>query len=228
MIKFYLLLFLMLITPSKLAIAGETPELIQSSQTVSRLHQKSRNSAVKVRGINGSHGSGTYIKIGNRYGVLTARHVIESDTLFIVEGEGDSAVGRVVYSSEKNDIALIEIAGLRNASPINIGDIEIFDYEFGETVIYSGYPSSYDKLTSTGIVSGYERSENAVICQEFAWPGSSGSGVFNEGGDLVGVLYAVGVETFYVPEIIETLVYVVPLDRLEIVSIRRALEENRE
>lgn len=219
------LLFGLILTFNPKAVKADSPELIQSSQTVSRIHQQSRSSSVKVSGINGGHGSGTYIQIGNRYGVITARHVAEGDSLFIIENDGQAAVGRAVYLSNNHDIALIETGRLRNTTPVKLGDIEAFDYEIGETVVYSGFPSSYDKLTSTGIISGYQRDHNAVICQGFAWPGSSGSGVFTQGGNLVGVVYAVGVERYAVPEIIETLVYIAPLSDREIRNMRRALED---
>jgi S1-C subfamily serine protease len=208
--------------------AGKNPQLIQSSQTVSRLHQKSRNSAVKIIGINGGHGSGTYVQIGNQFGVLTARHVAEMDSIFIIESEHDSSVGTAVYLSSHHDIAFIQTSRLHGMRAISIENLKPFNHKIGETVIYSGFPSSYSTLTSTGIISGFEESYNAVICQGFAWPGSSGSGVFTSNGNLVGIVYAVGVETYVVPEIIETLVYVAPLSEDEILNIRRSLERQGE
>ena len=210
------------------AIADTTvnaaPEIIKTSNNIIKQHQKiSRESTVKVVGMEGGHGSGAYVKINGQYFIITAKHVVRDDWLYYIEGnKKESVVGQVVYRSERKDIALLKIPKIRSRKAANLKTTEQHDLRVGDEVVYSGYPSSYELLTSSGNVSGYETWGESVLVQGWAWPGSSGSAVFNEEGNVVGLVIAVGRERFRsTPMLIETLVYIVTIDKEEMDAIKR-------
>ena len=215
---------MMLIHPHALADTKlAAPEIIKTSNNIIKQHQKiSRASAVKVVGMEGGHGSGAYVKINGQHFIITAKHVVRDDWLFFIEGENKEAVvGQVIYRSEKKDIALIKIPKLRSKKVANLKATQQHDLRVGDKVVYSGYPSTYELLTSSGSVSGYETWGESVLVQGWAWPGSSGSAVFNEDGNIIGLVVAVGRERYRTtPTLIETLVYIVTIDKEEMDAIK--------
>jgi S1-C subfamily serine protease len=203
----------------------ESPKIIKSSNTVVKKHQKiSRNSAVKVITMNGGHGSGTYVKFKNHYLIITAGHVVDNGPIYAVEGGGGEVVlGQLIYRSKNSDIGILKVPSMNSRKHINFKATENSELKIGDEVVYSGFPSSYDLLTSAGLISGQEESYNAVILQGFAWPGSSGAGVIDNSGKIRGVIVAVGVERFAGLQILETLVYIHTLKETDIEAVKEIL-----
>ena len=81
-------------------------------------------------------------------------------------------------------------------------------------IYYTGYPNGLGPFTIDGKVVGFDSSENIYI-HSFAWPGSSGSGVFNEKGQMIGYTMAISVgATEYGIDVLEDIVIVVPLYKI--------------
>jgi hypothetical protein len=79
-------------------------------------------------------------------------------------------------------------------------------------------------MTIYGTVAGIEQNNN-IIMHSYAWMGASGSGVFDERGRLVGILRAVDVSRGpWGPSIVEDIVWVAPLNELNIEKIQNILE----
>ena len=217
----------------------DSPVLIQEQASLRSLdyhHRASRESAVKVhklaqlptqdRAHTMGHGSGTYFKFQGSYYILTAKHVIDNEAVLLISSENSfSTIAHTVYVSENYDIAVLSVPRIRNltAASLDVKDVE--DWVIGSEVVYTGYPSSYNLLTSTGFVSGTAINyNNSILVQGFVWPGSSGAGVFDSEGNLAGLVWALGVESFAGrPQALETLVYVCPLTRSEVRRIKDAL-----
>ena len=202
-------------TLSSIPAAGTpTPvhqDIVLSSNTiVKQFHQQSRSSAVKVVNQRG-HGSGTYIKIGKNFFVLTAKHVVnDTGNVVVVQGGIETVIGEIVFKSKNQDIALIKIPALRYKKPIRIKPTSYDDLEIGNELVYSGFPSSYELLTSGAQVSG--RDSNKIILQGFAWPGSSGCGAIDYSGRVVGIIVGVGIDWVReTPQLIETIVWMEPI-----------------
>jgi hypothetical protein len=108
---------------------------------------------------------------------------------------------------------------LRNSFRINIGD----------PVIYTGSPSHHERITIYGRVAGNEQSSGDILIHSYAWGGASGSGVFDRRGRLIGVLYGVDlvIGPAGIPTIVEDIVYISPLWRLNRVVLERNLERER-
>ena len=82
-------------------------------------------------------------------------------------------------------------------------------------VYHTGYPNNMGPLTFDGTIVGYS-DENYMYINSYAWSGSSGSGVFNERGKLIGYVLAldVGVSEYGV-HILEDIVVVVPTSAVD-------------
>ena len=154
----------------------------------------SQKSAVKILLINGIHGSGTYIKIKNNFFILTAKHVIEGQQVVTVVGEEDEKViGKIQYISTNFDIAVIAVPKMRTRKHAEVHPSNSRNFLIGEEIIYTGFPSIYRFLTSTGRISSYFN-RSVIIIQGFGWNGSSGAGVMDSKNRLRAVVFAIGNE----------------------------------
>ena len=209
--------------PGVTNVAGERPTLLQAVSLIRINERISRNSAVSVQGLQGGHGSGTYIECGGHYGIITARHVIDRSEIFYVATGSEKVVAQVIWKSETDDIALLRIPKLNSRRAISLprGSDGL---DIGEQVVYSGYPASHDMITTRAYVSGYEAEYRATLLHGFVWFGYSGSGIFDDTGTLVGVVVAVGVERYGDrSHILEDMVYMHELRPDHITRIKHAL-----
>ena len=184
--------------------------------------RQSRNSAVKIEGMNGGHGSGTYIKMDGQYVVLTARHVVDRADIYYVVHQNEKVLGQVIWKSEQYDIAALKVPQIKSRKAVSLGDTGPLDV--GEQVLYTGYPSSYQLLTARAYVSGHQLNYRATMLQGFVWFGYSGSGVFDSRGRVRGVIVAIGTEMFGPNRVpLETLVYCHEMTPGEVSQIKAAL-----
>jgi V8-like Glu-specific endopeptidase len=177
----------------------------KSNAVVKKHHQISRNSAVKIFTKTG-HGSGSYIKLYKKSYIITAKHVVKNSLIVAVKAGKEVVVGEVVFKLKKQDIALIKIPKLKFKNPVELIDLASNSLKISEEIVYSGYPSFYNMLTTGGQIAG-ERKGN-IILQGLAWPGSSGSGAIGKKGKIVGVITAIGKGK---KQLIETIVWMEPI-----------------
>ena len=67
----------------------------------------------------------------------------------------------------------------------------------GSSITYSGHPSWHNLLSFRGQVAGYELIPDKgqqIILQTYGYFGSSGSGVYDTDGYLVGILWGIDLE----------------------------------
>jgi|ETNvirnome_2_300_1030623.scaffolds.fasta_scaffold09427_4 hypothetical protein len=185
--------------------------------------RKSRDSAVRIISYSASMDgiaslSGTYFKAFNQHYVLTVMHGLGNRcefTKIIVDNKFFNCV-QYVTINVMNDYAIIEVEPITNRIPIKIPrdlpknqewrtDIPILT-----TIYHTGYPNNMGPLTFDGKIVGYS-DENYIYVNSYAWSGSSGSGVFNDRGKLIGYILAldVGVSEYGV-DILEDIVVIVP------------------
>ena len=176
-----------------------------------------RNAAVKVATPRG-HGSGGLIKYKDMTLVLTAQHVADGalGTTYLLKTESETKAGVLIHADPLNDIALIYVLSqFEDAKPLRwktkntIADV-------GEEITYSGYPASHSLLSFRGSIAGYElipgRGQQ-IILQTYGYFGSSGSVVYDEDYNIVGVLWGVDVQRDGVHE---NIVWVSPIQNLNI------------
>jgi tetratricopeptide (TPR) repeat protein len=125
--------------------------------------------------------------------VITNRHVIEDGAGFRVEHDGKKWPAKLVRVDPDHDLAELFVAGL--GAPV----VTVFDSSklaVGETVYAIGAPEGLELTISEGLISGLRDFDKGLVIQISAAisPGSSGGGLFDSQGRLVGVT------TFYLKE----------------------------
>jgi len=166
-------------------------------------------------------GSGNYFHIyGHRF-IITAAHVIPSgSSIMITERSGLNYKAEVVLVDHSVDLAILKVEEpLKFTKPIDYRPSKRID--IGKEVFYCGQPNMMYFTTYEGRVSG--TSSQYLMIDTFAWPGSSGSVVFDKSGRVVGVISAVSMDApTGVPVLIPHLVRVGPVSsyaRNEILEI---------
>jgi len=164
--------------------------------------------------------SGTYVTFNDRYYVITAAHGVRGDCeRFFVATDDDSVYDcvRYVLINKNVDYAIVEIEQVSERTPVELDEILPSNREWKQEtaalneVFYTGYPNGLGPLSFRGSVAGMSE-HNYILLHSYAWPGSSGSGVFSYNGNMIGIVIALNVglgPAGY--DVLEDLVIVTPL-----------------
>ena len=153
----------------------------------SEVFQKVKDAIVVVKALDRegqevSQGSGVVLPSGE---VVTNHHVVEKGVTVTVVAKGRSALALIVGQDPDRDLALLFVVGL-DASPAQLGRTE--SLKVGQRVFAVGAPYGLELSISEGIVSQLRGKKPPIIQTTAAIsPGSSGGGLFNEQGQLVGI-----------------------------------------
>jgi hypothetical protein len=117
--------------------------------------------------------------------LITNEHVVSSSKEVIVKHQGEEYRGIVVLSNKELDLAQIYVPALK----IKPASLKIELPSIGEKVFSVGAPRGFELSISEGIISGQRILENVNLIQTTAAisPGSSGGGLFDSSGSLVGI-----------------------------------------
>ena len=183
--------------------------------SLNSVERRVRHAAVKVYSQMGGHGSGTYVRHMGFHLVITAAHVTRGDIgdLYRIGATDSSSVlGVLVYEDSDIDAAVILVPRIQDRTPMRYRPLSV-SAEVGTDVVYSGYPSDLSLLTIRGAVAGYDRIPQngpVILLHTYGWFGCSGSGIYDDRGRYVGVLWGVSVERFPYPQVIEDIIWVTP------------------
>ena len=179
--------------------------------------------------------SGTYVTHKGKYYVLTAAHGIvgECEYFFVATNEDDVyECIRYIIVDHDTDYAIIQVEKVEQRTPIDLRRAIPSNREWVQEssilnkVFYTGYPNSLGPLTFEGSIAGLSH-DNYLYMHSYAWPGSSGSGVFSYDGNLIGVLIALNVGyTSAGYDILEDMVIVTPLFLIDWKTAFRIMEES--
>lgn len=151
------------------------------------------------RGNSGSQtmtGSGSGVIITSDGYIVTCNHVIEGATkITVILNDETSYEAKIIGTDERNDLAVIKIEA-SGLTPSTLGDSDMLTV--GEDVVAIGNPLGELRGTSTGgMVSALGRKVSVegtamTLIQHDAAvsPGSSGGGLFNSSGSLIGIVNA--------------------------------------
>jgi S1-C subfamily serine protease len=128
-------------------------------------------------------GSGVVVEKGY---VVTNRHVVERGTEIRVRHGERSYTARVRYADREYDLCGLSVDGLP-ANPVGVGDVT--NLRVGQRVYAVGAPQGLELSLSEGVVSSLRPMEGTFIIQTTAAvsSGSSGGGLFDDRGTLVGI-----------------------------------------
>lgn len=162
-----------------------------------------------------AHGSGVIYK-SNGY-IITNAHVVDDiENLTVILNNGESLPGKVLYSDELSDLAVVKIEklGLR---PIPFAKPE--SVVSGKTAIAIGTPISLSMRNSVtkGIISGCDvtlGSSHYKLLQTDAAinPGNSGGPLLNTKGELIGIN-----SLKYVNGLVDNMSFAIPIDTVTFV-----------
>jgi S1-C subfamily serine protease len=130
---------------------------------------------------------------------------------------------KVAYVNVNSDIAiLIPEEKLKYTKAIRFRrDI---NSQMGEKVYHCGHPAQEAWHISEGILTGTHN--DVLLLNTFAWPGSSGSVVFDESGRVIGVISALRVGgPFGLPAMIEHIVLAANIKMLDQQTLRGILSD---
>ena len=146
--------------------------------------------SVDAKGTVTAFGSGVVIASGR---VVTNRHVIGGGVSFKVEHDGKTWPAKLLKVDPDHDLAELSVAGL-DAPAVRIRPSSTL--AAGEKVCAIGAPEGLELTISEGVISGLRDVDKDRVIQTSAAisPGSSGGGLFDIQGRLVGIT------TFYLKE----------------------------
>lgn len=202
--------------------------------------RKSIKSSVRVLSADDEIGgistsSGTYFKIEDSYYILTVAHGIIGDcknTAFVTD-RAIHECKNIIDLNSVADYAIIEVeeieekVAVKYPEDIPSGRLWKEAMSIMNVTYYTGYPNSMGPFTVDGKIVGYN-SNDFIYLKSYAWSGSSGSGVFNENGKLIGYVLAINVgRTEYGFNVIEDIIVVVPLFKIDWEEVINKINEEK-
>lgn len=143
-----------------------------------------------------SSGAGSGVILSQDGYIATNYHVIDgANTITVRDYDRNEYKATLVGSDEKTDLAVLKIEAT-GLSPVTFGDSS--SLKVGDTAIAIGNPlGELGGTVTTGIISALDReiqinNETMTLLQTNAAinPGNSGGGLFNENGELIGIVNA--------------------------------------
>ena len=196
--------------------------------------QRSISSAVKIlvtsEGRTVGHGSGNLFYYHNQLFIITAAHVVDSDELnyLIQESNGNVLSCRPIYVDIGNDIAIVKPYGEFMVTKPQPYYTSMQKDLTAKEMYYAGNPGDLEHIALRGWVA--ESDHMRLVLQSFAWPGSSGSVVFDMAGRAVGVVSAIPIVHNFWDGGMLPLSQIVMVRRLEVLprkTIREALKNEK-
>lgn len=190
--------------------------------------KKAYKSSVIIKAFGDNHGvtsgSGNYMQIDGKKFVLTALHVVhDREDIFIIEKSGANHIAKLKYADPSRDIAILEISrSLKYTKAIEYRNVK--SNHIGREVFYCGHPENTSFMNFKGIIGG--KINQWLMLNIFAWPGSSGSVIFDSEGNVIGVVSAVSIsDPTGVAVLVPNVVRVGPTSLLSRDIIMEALSE---
>jgi len=165
---------------------SDDPIVRESRGAVTRLY------ADGVPGVPGGHRRGTGFNIESDGLVVTNRHLVEGAGMVRVSFPGRGTfTAKNWHISEEVDLAIVEI----DAEDLPVTQLSGRRASPGDEVLVIGNPMQFARIANKGEVIGYsehphDRDLPYLVIEAAIYPGSSGSPLFNEQGDVVGVVFA--------------------------------------
>ncbi len=137
-----------------------------------------------------AYSQGSAVAITNHI-LLTNCHVVAGRPQIGVSQDGATTRAKLIYADPGGDRCFLQVDGAA-LHPVQ-GVRRVDDIRIGETVYSVGNPAGLERSFGDGIVSGIRQWEGVRMVQNSAptWHGSSGGGLFDTRGNLVGITTAI-------------------------------------
>ena len=209
------------ISTNSMAEPNSNFQTISIEEGLDRNEKKVRGAAVKITDGNG-HGSGGIVQYHDMQLVLTAQHVANSrigaDYLVINGSTIERAI--LIYSDPVHDIAVLYLGKGNQLEGRGIKYSPTSDMSaLGTAITYSGHPSWHSLMTYRGYIAGVEYLDGRgpqLMLNTYGWFGCSGSVIYDTKGDIVGILWGVDIETRPDLQVQENMIWVSPIQNLDI------------
>lgn len=190
---------------------------IEVSSSMTSVEKKVRESSVKIVSGNG-HGSGGLIRYKDFQLILTAQHVTSGHLgqVYYTKTLHENKMAILIYSDPLHDIAILYLPSKYEHSKGVKWNPSDKIAEVGTRITYSGFPSWHNLMTFRGYVAGYETDPAAgtqILLNTYGWFGCSGSLIYNEDGEMIGILWGVDIQRGSVQE---NMIWVAPIQNLDI------------
>jgi S1-C subfamily serine protease len=163
------------------------------------LVEQARMASVKVHIPSGGHGSGVVLTTDGR--IITNQHVCGGHNELVVERtDGTQAKARVLWHAQQTiyDLCFLQAESVdrETGDPISWTAAEVSEERMwaGKPVMHVGNMMSVRELISFGTLGRTDATgwneQSAYVYVGVAGPGSSGGGVFDMNGKLVGLIYS--------------------------------------
>ena len=183
--------------------------------------RRARSAVVKVSPLlSPGHGTGTYFEMFGKKVVITAKHVSKGhEKMLVVAPSGEAVVGKLIYEDVLLDYSVLLVPNMETRESILYSPIQ-FDPKdlIGSRLSYVGYPAQHKMFMSRGYISGYE--EGYLLVNMYGWFGSSGSILFNDLGEVVGIVTGIGSEQ---GQIMENIVWATPIYEINNKALRKSV-----
>ena len=128
---------------------------------------------------------GSAVAIGQDRAVTNC-HVIAGASRLQVKYQDQFYLAQREYTDEPRDLCSLIVSGLP-ATPARIADVG--QYQVGDRVYAIGSPQGFELSLSEGLISGFRKQAAGQVIQTTAAisPGSSGGGLFDDAGNLIGI-----------------------------------------
>ena len=175
-----------------------------------------------------STSSGTYLEHDGVTYVLTAPHSIIGfcENTYAIADDLMYQCEAVILLNNDDDVAILQIAPIMNRTPIKILKNLYPENELRKSVlihdqiVYTGYPQGLGPLTFDGKIVSQPTEIGYIFAHTYAWSGSSGSGVFDMSGRLIGLITAVSVaNSEYGVDVMEDLVIITPISLTDVSDV---------
>jgi hypothetical protein len=221
MIKYLFLAVLACMSLGATAAQKVSLPVEQINSSMNMAQKRVREASVKVTTPGGGHGSGSYLLYKDAHLVLTAQHVTDGPlgSQYYIAKDEEMKLATLIWTDPEADMALLYLPERFITIDPMKWDPQTKMAQVGTHTTYSGYPSSHKLMTFEGVVAGYADKNivgKQIILNTYGWFGCSGSVIYTLSGKLVGVLYGVDVEYYPGVQVQENMIWVAPIQRLQI------------
>jgi len=136
-------------------------------------------------------GSGVTIKYKNQYYILSVAHLLSTDDAKLFMYENDNCISEleVVKVDASVDLLLLKPVQ-QDIEPYFYTELADCEPTTGQEVIAVGNPARLEDVVSMGRIIRYDT--KYMIMSDTTYFGSSGGGIYNQEGKLIGIVSAIG------------------------------------